>query len=71
MSPRKQQWAFSAALLAGRAGGGQLPPVLLFPLPLAFLASCPFVGQEMMTVSPSTCSSEPPTRQLGRAEDRA
>lgn len=69
MSPKKQQWAFSAAPLARRAGGGLLS--FFAPSRWFSLATCPFVGQEMVVVSPSACSSEPPTRQLGRVEDRA
>lgn len=35
------------------------------------LTTCPLMGQEVLVVSPSACSSEPPMRQLGRAKDRA
>lgn len=53
-----------AAASFRRAGGG----------PWLSLAPCtvgPCASQEMLLVSPSARSSEPPTRQLGRAEDRA
>lgn len=64
MNPRKQRRALSAAPLARRAGGSHL-------LLSLFAHSPGFHGQEMLVVSPRACPSVPPTRQLGRAEDRA
>lgn len=53
-----------AAASSRRAGGG--PWLSLAPCTTGLCMS-----QEMLVVSPSAHCSEPPTRQLGRAEDRA
>lgn len=46
--------------------------LLIFFAPTLWLSlTCPFMGQEMLVVSPSVCSSESPMRLLGRAKDRA